>query len=203
LRAPFGIEEEGYESLELTSKRPHEMPKPQVQSTPPAQAAHILGDATAPVGDGPFIICHVCNDEGEWGAGFTRALSAKWPEPEASYRGMAHSVGLRLGFLQRVKVDPATWVFNLVAQRGVGMGQARVDLAALKELLASTARSARLLGASVHMPRIGSGLADGDWSEIGPLVDKLVASRAPAFVYTLPGEAHMFPEEDWAGAVTP
>ena len=42
-----------------------------------------------------------------------------------------------------------------------------------------------------------------DWREIGPLVDKLVAARAPTFVYTLPGEAHKFPDADFVSQAAP
>ena len=28
------------------------------------------------------------------------------------------------------------------------------------------------LGASVHMPRIGCGLADGEWSKVEPLIEE-------------------------------
>lgn len=51
-----------------------------------ADINYIFGDATEPVGDGPNIIAHVCNNRGVWGAGFTRALSAKYPRAEHVYR---------------------------------------------------------------------------------------------------------------------
>ena len=43
--------------------------------------AYTTGDATAPEGDGPKIIVHVCNDVGGWGRGFVMAISKRWPEP--------------------------------------------------------------------------------------------------------------------------
>ncbi|MDB5329368.1 MAG: hypothetical protein JWP03_519 [Phycisphaerales bacterium] len=47
---------------------------------------YLVGDATAPQGDGPRIIAHVCNDLGRWGRGFVLALSKRWHEPEARFR---------------------------------------------------------------------------------------------------------------------
>ncbi|RAJ47078.1 hypothetical protein K353_00279 [Kitasatospora sp. SolWspMP-SS2h] len=42
------------------------------------------------------------------------------------------------------------------------------------------------LGASVHMPRIGCGLAGGRWERIEPLVtDRLTARGVPVTVYDL------------------
>jgi hypothetical protein len=47
---------------------------------------YVIGDATAPQGDGPRVIVHVCNDVGKWGKGLVLALSGRWPEAEGRYR---------------------------------------------------------------------------------------------------------------------
>ena len=40
------------------------------------------------------------------------------------------------------------------------------------------------LGASVHMPRIGCGLAGGKWERIEPLIERTLLARAvPTTVY--------------------
>ena len=49
------------------------------------QIHYRVGDATAPVADGPKIIAHICNDIGAWGRGFVLAISRRWPEPEKAY----------------------------------------------------------------------------------------------------------------------
>ena len=46
---------------------------------------YVIGDATAPQGEGNKIICHICNDVGGWGAGFVMALSKKWKQPVEEY----------------------------------------------------------------------------------------------------------------------
>jgi hypothetical protein len=80
-----------------------------------------IGDATAPDGDGPKMIVHVCNDRGGWGRGFVLALSRRWPEPEAAFRrwyaGRAAN-DFALGAVQFVPVEPDLWVANLVGQHG-------------------------------------------------------------------------------------
>src|SRR6476659_8205484 len=84
--------------------------------------AYLKGDATAPVGDGHRVICHVCNDIGGWGRGFVMAISQRWPEPESQYRAW-HTQGERAGFalgaIQIVDVAPQLSVANMVAQHGV------------------------------------------------------------------------------------
>ena len=147
------------------------------------------GDATAPVAEGDQIVCHICNDVGGWGKGFVVALSKRWPEPEAQYRAWCkagESAGFRLGAIQLVDVEPKLSVANMVAQRGVrpsdGVPPIRYD--ALRECLAALAEHATSRNASVHMPRIGCGLAGGSWQEVEAIIQAtLVVSAVPVHVY--------------------
>lgn len=66
------------------------------------------GDATAPVGTGPKIIVHVCNDIGAWGRGFVMAISKRWSEPERRYRAWHRGEGQQpfaLGEVQFVEEE--------------------------------------------------------------------------------------------------
>jgi O-acetyl-ADP-ribose deacetylase (regulator of RNase III) len=134
---------------------------------------YLKGDATCPQAKGTKIICHVCNDVGGWGKGFVLALSKRWSEPEAEYRAWyADGTDFALGAVRFVQVDPYVWVANLIGQRGVRTGSSGppVRYEAIAAGLAKVAEKARELGASVHMPRIGCGLAGGDWARVEPLV---------------------------------
>jgi O-acetyl-ADP-ribose deacetylase (regulator of RNase III) len=151
--------------------------------------AYCKGDATAPIGSGAKIICHVCNDVGGWGQGFVLAISKRWPEPEAQYRAwykQGEAAGFRLGAIQVVNVESEVAVANMVAQRGVrasgGIPPIRYD--ALRECLTALAARATALAASVHMPRIGCGLAGGSWPEVEAIINEtLLAAGAPVYVY--------------------
>ncbi|RII19426.1 Macro domain protein [Streptomyces sp. YIM 130001] len=152
------------------------------------------GDATAPQGEGVKIVAHVCNDVGGWGAGFVLALSRRWPEPEAAYRTWhrdraANDFGL--GAVQFVRADGLVRVANMVGQRGIRSGSegaAPVRYQAIDSALGAVGDRALELGASVHMPRIGCGLAGGKWSEVEPLVRRRLAARGvPVTVYDFEG----------------
>lgn len=138
---------------------------------------YIRGDATCPQASGTKIICHVCNDLGKWGKGFVLAISKRWSEPEAAYRewyATGKSGGFALGAVQFVAVESHVIVANMIGQRGVKRGSSgppiRYD--AIDRALGAVGAKARELGASVHMPRIGCGLAGGEWSKIEPLIAK-------------------------------
>ncbi|MGW7287684.1 macro domain-containing protein [Streptomyces sp. NPDC054847] len=146
---------------------------------------YVRGDATAPQAKGVKLIAHVCNDLGGWGKGFVLALSRRWPEPEAAYRrwhrGRAGN-DFALGAVQFVQVDPHVWVGNMVGQRGMRTGSQGVPVRyeAIDRALAQVADKALELGASVHMPRIGCGLAGGKWSRVEPLITERLTARGVA-----------------------
>ncbi|MFE2021685.1 macro domain-containing protein [Streptomyces sp. NPDC059499] len=146
---------------------------------------YVQGDATTPHGKGVKLIVHCCNDLGGWGKGFVLALSRRWPEPEAAYRRWHRERAgndFGLGAVQFVQADPYTWVANLVGQRGIRTGSKGVPVryAAIDAGLEKVAAEARELGASVHMPRIGCGLAGGTWARVEPLVAARLTDRGIA-----------------------
>ena len=150
---------------------------------------YLNGDATCPQGKGVKLICHVCNDLGRWGKGFVLALSVRYPEPEVAYKAWyaaGKAGGFALGATQIVQVQPYIWVANMVAQRGIKRGSSGppIRYAALADCLRQVAVKAHELSASVHMPRIGCGLAGGDWTTVEPLLEtNLVAAGLAVTVY--------------------
>jgi O-acetyl-ADP-ribose deacetylase (regulator of RNase III) len=144
------------------------------------EIAYLKGDATCPQAKGPKIICHVCNDIGGWGKGFVMAISKRWKQPEAEYRkwhAAGKNGGFALGEVQFVQVETYIWVANLIGQRGIKRGSSGppIRYEAIATGLSQVAAKAQELGASVHMPRIGCGLAGGEWSQVEPLIKQHLA----------------------------
>lgn len=154
--------------------------------------AYQIGDATRPQADGAKIIVHVCNDVGGWGRGFVVALSRRWPEPEKQFRAWYRgglSQPFALGEVQFVSVAPDTTVANLIGQHGLATRQRTppVRYDAIRLGLRSVATLAGDQSASVHMPRIGCGLAGGRWDEVEPIISEELSARGvPVTVYDLP-----------------
>lgn len=153
---------------------------------------YAVGDATAPAGEGARIIAHVCNDIGQWGAGFVLALSKRWKQPEREFRAWhrgGESAGFRLGAAQLIEVEPGLFVANIIGQRDIRRGRtgpAPVRYEAIREGLATVRAYATERSASVHMPRIGCGLAGGEWTVVEPIVrEELVAHGVDVTVYDL------------------
>lgn len=135
----------------------------------------IKGDATDPIGEGNKIIVHICNDIGGWGRGFVMAISKKWKEPEIAYRNWFKSQEeFELGKVQLVQVENNIWVANLIGQHKIRKdenGNPPIRYWAVKIGFLEIHKLAKELNASVHMPRIGCGLAGGKWDQIQPILD--------------------------------
>lgn len=153
----------------------------------------VRGDATSPQAKGPKVIAHVCNDMGGWGKGFVVAISRRWPQPERDYRDWhRHRAGndFGLGAVRLVDVQPGLWVANMIAQHGMRTGNAGppIRYPAVERCLGTLGDRAIELSATVHMPRIGCGLAGGSWDKIEPLIEVALCQRGvPVTVYDFGG----------------
>lgn len=153
-----------------------------------SEIKYLKGDATTPSEGGNKIIVHICNDIGGWGKGFVMALSKKWKEPERQYREWTkNKVNYELGEVQFVKVEEDLWIANLIGQHKIykdenGLPPIRYE--AVKKGLEKIGEFASVQNASVHMPRIGCGLAGGTWDKIEPLIlGSLSVKNLSVFVY--------------------
>jgi O-acetyl-ADP-ribose deacetylase (regulator of RNase III) len=139
---------------------------------------YLQGDATQPVGlRSEFkIIVHVCNDAGKWGKGFVLAVSKRWKAPELAYRkAFSVSPTLTLGDVQFVPVEPRLEIANLIGQHGVARGGQRVPpirYEAIRKGLNAVAIHATERDATVHVPRMGCGLAGGRWEDIESIIEE-------------------------------
>jgi len=148
------------------------------------------GDATVPrlARYETGMIVHVCNDRGGWGRGFVLAISKRWPQPEAQYRRWHRTNSneqmepFELGNIQYVRVEPSIYVVNMIAQAGYGTIRRPLRLEALEHCLEKVAQLALELKASVHMPRIGTGLGGAFWEAVEPIVARQL-QELPVTVY--------------------
>lgn len=150
---------------------------------------YLKGDATVPQAKGTKIIAHICNDIGGWGKGFVLAVSKRWEEPEKEYRNwhrFRSKNNFALGEIQLVQVEKYIFVANIIGQKGIKTGSNGVPVRydAIEKALGKLSNEALLLNASVHMPRIGCGLAGGKWEEIEPIIERtLLVKNVEVYVY--------------------
>lgn len=155
---------------------------------------YVTGDAAEPRGEGPRLVVHVTNDAARaWGGGgFAAQLRRKQPQAAEAYRAwtIARPDNLRLGHVHVVDLADGVSVASIVAQEGYGDSPTpRLRYHALAECLALVRGAASSRGASVHMPRIGTGQGGAAWPLVADEVDQsLCAHGVRVTVYTRPGE---------------
>jgi O-acetyl-ADP-ribose deacetylase (regulator of RNase III) len=116
------------------------------------------------------------------------AISNRWREPEQQYREWYKSKeNFTLGEAQFVKVSDDIWVANIIGQRDLKSdadGNPPIRYDAVAEGLKKVGEFAGQNQASVHMPRIGCGLAGGTWNQIEPLIKTHLSDNdIPVTVY--------------------
>jgi O-acetyl-ADP-ribose deacetylase (regulator of RNase III) len=151
---------------------------------------YLKGDATKPLVEGNKIIVHICNDIGGWGAGFVLAVSKRWKAPEMDYRKWFKSnKNFKLGEVEFVEVEQDLWVANLIGQHDIyrdKKGNPPIRYEAVEAGLYKIASFALEKKASIHMPRIGCGLAGGKWEQIEPIIlNTLIQKNISVNVYDL------------------
>lgn len=160
---------------------------------------YLIGDATKPTGDGLKFVAHIVNNIGGWGSGFVLAVSARWGMPELMYRKWfsddPKAMREGLGRIQIVPVEKDIMVVNLVGQEGIGFkdGIPPVRYEAIEKGLLKiqkTMENNDKKNPSLHLPRIGCGLAGATWPKIEAIIHKTI--KYPVFVYTLPNEAEKY-----------
>ncbi|EAC8463638.1 Appr-1-p processing protein [Listeria monocytogenes] len=151
------------------------------------QITYLKGDATNPIAKGNKIIAHICNDVGGWGKGFVLAISRKWKEPEKAYRKWYKDKnGFELGEVQLIPVTDYISICNMIGQKGIKTGStgAPIRYEAVESCLEKLSKIAKEQQASIHMPRIGCGLAGGKWEIIEPIIRKtLIEDGIEVYIY--------------------
>jgi len=151
----------------------------------------IRGSALEPRRTGPQIIAHIVNDKTpNWGAGFARAVRNKYPSVQKDFKEWAvmNPDKFSLGNTKTSIASDELYIVNMIAQHGYGESvKPRIRYAALRDCLHQLNKITLSKGASVHMPRIGTGYAGGNWSYILELIDEiLVRNGINVTIYTLP-----------------
>lgn len=141
----------------------------------------VKGDATLPQGSNLKYLVQIVNNEGKYGAGFSGALSRRWPKVESEYRKWwRNKFGkLPLGDIQIIQVSSDLAVVNMVAQNGIvgPTNPTPIKYDALQQCLDKVGTEVSQFNASIHMPRIGAGLSGGDWDVIEEIIDAELLKR--------------------------
>lgn len=133
------------------------------------------------------MIVHGCNAKGAMGSGVAKAIRKKWPGAYDAYRAQFEDKGLDLGDVIFTDVANGKVIANAITQETHGRSQNRryVSYDAVCDCMIRIREKADKLGVStVAMPRIGAGLANGNWEIIRRIIEcELVENGVGVVVY--------------------
>lgn len=152
---------------------------------------YVHGNVLEPLGSENKIICQLVNDRAiKWGGGVAKKFARKFPNSEMEFTTTLLDLKPldRLGRAIFVRIGERELLASIIAQEGFGPSMfSRLRYSALQSGLRLIANKAKELGASIHMPRIGTGAAGGDWGVIEEILeDELVRLGIVVVVYDIP-----------------
>ena len=158
---------------------------------------YVHGNVVEPLDHGRKIICQLVNDRAtKWGGGVARKFAQKFPNAEAQFTEnmIRMKPSERLGNSIFVKLNAEDTLASIIAQEGFGPSMfSRLRYSALQSGLRLVAAAASEIGASIHMPRIGTGAAGGDWRVIEEIIeDEMVRSNLTVTIYDVPPRRKQF-----------
>lgn len=164
-----------------------------------AKIHYIIGDATLPIETEVEnrLIVHCCNSLGAWGAGFVVPLGKRYPLAKEGYKKFIAENKSKsiLGEVNEVKVANNIYVENLIGQSFLykkANGEIPCNYIAIETGFLNIIRKWFSYNStihkdkqnfSIHMPRIGCGLAGGDWKTIEEIIYRTFIDIADVDVY--------------------
>lgn len=154
-----------------------------------AKIHYIIGDATLPIETEAEnrLIVHCCNTLGAWGAGFVVPLGNRYPLAKEEYKKFINENKGKsiLGEVNEVPVGKHLYIENLMGQsflRKKPNGEIPCNYIAIETGFLNIIKKHKE-NFSVHMPRIGCGLAGGDWKTIENIIQRTFVDIANVDVY--------------------
>jgi O-acetyl-ADP-ribose deacetylase (regulator of RNase III) len=137
----------------------------------------VRGDLLQLALDGAFeVIVHGCNCQCVMGKGIALAIRQRFPEAYAADLATAKGSREKLGSFSAARVERegrSLVIVNAYTQfdwRGKG---AKADYEAIRKAMRAVA--SEFGNCRIGYPKIGAGLAGGDWAVIGPIIDEELA----------------------------
>lgn len=135
-------------------------------------------------------IAHGTNCKNAMGSGVAKAIYEVYPEVKERYHGYAsqyqsslYNQKQLLGEIQSVRSGNKT-IYNLFTQLNYGYdGKRYVNYKAIVDCFKSLTES--LEGEIIAIPKIGAGLAGGNWEMIEQLINDTVEDKLEIWVYEL------------------
>ena len=140
------------------------------------------------------VIAHGVNCQGVMGSGVAKALYEKWPAVKERYLDVFTNVNAGvdgenlLGYMDDAEVEKGKFVINCFTQQYYGYdGKKYLSYDALEEAMTTLHLCCKSLYKvdEIAIPKIGCGLAGGDWQIVKAILNKVFPEDFKVKVYSL------------------
>lgn len=136
------------------------------------------------------VIAHGVNCMGAFNAGIAKQIRHLFPPAYLAYLEKTHSEGWKLGDVQFVPITENRVVANCATQKGYGYNRENttyLDYDAIALVFDTLCLYSVDNNVAISIPRIGAGLAGGDWDKINHILQQVVSgyNDAHIVVYSL------------------
>lgn len=119
------------------------------------------------------VLGHGVNCSGGFGSGVAKLMAEQHPETRRRYMGTYEGLGWSLGSVQIVK-SGEKWILNCATQNAyLPRGVCHADYSAIRMCMETAKEFARISDLKLAIPRIGAGLAGGDWVIIEKILNEV------------------------------
>lgn len=133
------------------------------------------------------IVVHGCNAQGQMNSGIAGEIHQRFPSVYEDYHRQYTNTSLVLGdviFSPPNAIENRTfWVANGITQEFYGRDASirYADYLAIRQVFRSVYEHAKKMNVEVHFPKIGAGLANGEWS----VIEHIIAQELKDVPHTL------------------
>lgn len=120
------------------------------------------------------IIAHGCNCRGVMGSGVAKLVRDKYPPAYNAYMEQHEGDGLKLGDVQFIPQRDDKWIANCMTQNYfMPRHVCHADYNAIRECMVKLKEFSKPGLWSIAIPKIGAGLAGGDWKIIETILNEV------------------------------
>lgn len=133
---------------------------------------------------GADILAHGCNCRGGYGSGVAKTMAQKYPKARYYYLDKFDEEGWKLGDVQFVSVVGGYFIANCATQdEFYPRDKCHADYDAIRTCMEKVKVFAKENNRTVAIPKIGAGLAGGDWNIIEGIINEVFSDYDIAVYY--------------------
>lgn len=133
------------------------------------------------------IIAHGCNCRNGYGSGVAYTMSQRYPKAKSLFHEKFDEDGWWLGDVQFVLQNDGKYIANCATQYNfLPRGFRHADYDAIRDCMEKVKRFAKDKGLTIAIPKIGAGLAGGDWAVIETILTEVFSDYDVTIYYLEP-----------------